>query len=81
MINLVKNAKKFTRKGSINVAASYNAQLESLIVHVADTGVGIKQSELPKLFTRFGKLMRTAELNNEGIGLGLTIVQGIVKQA
>ena len=46
-----------------------------------DTGVGIKKSELPKLFTRFAKLMRTAELNNEGIGLGLTIVRAIVAQA
>ena len=34
---------------------------------------------MPLLFSRFGKLHRTAELNNEGIGLGLTIVKQIVE--
>ena len=35
--------------------------------------------DLPKLFTRFGKLHRTAQMNSEGIGLGLTIVKQIVE--
>ena len=35
---------------------------------------------MQKLFSRFGKLHRTAELNNEGIGLGLTIVKQIVEE-
>ena len=34
-----------------------------------------------KLFTRFGKLQRTAQINSEGLGLGLTIVQQIVELA
>ncbi len=36
---------------------------------------------MAKLFSRFGKLQRTAAINSEGIGLGLTIVQQIVKAA
>ena len=48
-------------------------------MHVEDTGVGISAADLPLLFSRFGKLHRTAELNNEGIGLGLTIVKQIVE--
>lgn len=44
-----------------------------------DTGVGIDPEDLPNLFTRFGKLTRTAEMNNEGIGLGLTIIKQIVE--
>ncbi len=36
---------------------------------------------MAKLFTRFDKLQRTAAINSEGIGLGLTIVQQIVKAA
>ena len=40
---------------------------------VIDNGKGIKQEEKDKLFTMFGKLQRTAEVNQEGIGLGLTI--------
>ena len=46
-----------------------------------DTGVGIAAEDLPKLFTRFGKLHRTAKMNSEGIGLGLTIVRQIVDQS
>ena len=46
-----------------------------------DTGVGISAEDLPKLFNKFGKLQRTAEMNSEGIGLGLTIVQGIVESS
>jgi len=79
LLNLVKNAKKFTPKGKIEILTSYDIQQESLIVHVKDTGAGIAAEDLPKLFTRFGKLQRTAQMNSDGIGLGLTIVQGIIE--
>ena len=49
------------------------------MVHVEDTGAGILAEDFPKLFTRFGKLQRTAEMNHEGIGLGLTIVKQLVE--
>ena len=79
MINLVKNAVKFTpRDGSITIKASYNWRHDCLVIHVKDTGAGIAQQDLPKLFSKFGKLHRTAEMNHEGIGLGLTIVKQIV---
>ena len=45
-----------------------------LKVQVIDTGVGVAAGDIDALFTRFGKLQRTAAMNNEGIGLGLTIV-------
>ena len=48
-------------------------------MHVRDTGAGIAEDDFPQLFTRFGKLHRTAEMNSEGIGLGLTIVKNIVE--
>ena len=51
---------------------------ECLEVKVRDTGAGIAQDDVHKLFTRFGKLHRTAKMNHEGIGLGLTIVNQIV---
>ena len=50
-----------------------------LIVYVIDTGSGIAEEDFTKLFTRFGKLHRTAHQNHEGIGLGLTIVKQIVE--
>ena len=52
-----------------------------IVVHVKDTGKGISREDFPKLFTRFGKLQRTAEINSEGIGLGLTMVKQIVETA
>ena len=79
MINLVKNALKFTKHGgSISIRASYHWQHSCLVIHVQDTGAGIAKEDLPKLFSLFGKLHRTAEMNHEGIGLGLTIVKQIV---
>mmetsp|Transcript_9884 Transcript_9884/g.7026 ORF Transcript_9884/g.7026 Transcript_9884/m.7026 type:complete len:94 (+) Transcript_9884:263-544(+) len=56
----------------------YTASL--LIVHVRDTGKGIKQEDQSKLFKMFGKLQRTAEINHEGVGLGLTISKMLVEK-
>ena len=81
LINLVKNAKKFTNHGKILIRACYDESNQRLIVHVKDTGVGIDPMDMDKLFSRFGKLERTASQNSEGIGLGLTIVQSIVHKA
>ena len=86
LMNLVKNALKFTLKGSVLIRACYmkdqiNQQEGMIVVHVVDTGSGISQEDFPKLFTRFGKLQRTADINSEGIGLGLTMVKQIVETA
>ena len=78
LINLVKNALKFTKKGHIAVELGYDSIDGVLHGSVRDTGRGIAPEDLPKLFSRFGKLARTADVNNEGIGLGLTIVKSIV---
>lgn len=75
MLNLVRNAIKFTTTGSIEIRACYLRHPDKLlVVHVIDTGKGIAGEDFPKLFSRFGKFQRTAGNNNEGIGLGLTIV-------
>ena len=44
-----------------------------------DSGAGIEKEDLEKLFSRFGKLQRTASMNSEGVGLGLTIVKQVVE--
>ena len=81
LINLVKNAIKFTKHGQIEIQASYSDPLRSIIVLVKDSGVGIDAEDFKKLFTRFGKLHRTSKMNSEGIGLGLTIVKNIVEKS
>ena len=83
-MNLIKNALKFTSKGSIKIKAVYNDELiasPELSVEITDTGVGFAAEDIDKLFTRFGKLQRTATINSEGLGLGLTIVKQIVDSA
>ena len=77
LMNLVKNALKFTNNGSIFISTGFRNGM--VTVHVRDTGSGIEKKNLPKLFQKFGKLERTAKLNNNGIGLGLTIVKKIVE--
>ena len=44
-----------------------------LCVHVHDTGVGVDQADLSKMFSMFGKLRRTADANNDGNGMGLMV--------
>ncbi len=73
-------------QGEIEIKAAYvlnqeNISESTLQVDIRDTGVGIAEEDLGKLFTRFGKLQRTAEINSEGLGLGLTIVRQIVESA
>ena len=58
---------------------AYDEREGMLKVHVHDTGKGIRQEDIPKLFSLFGKLRRTAELNHEGIGMGLMICQNLVR--
>ena len=58
--------------------ANYSESTEMLTVHVVDSGKGIKEDEMDHLFKMFGKLLRTADMNNEGIGMGLMICQNLV---
>ena len=79
LINLVKNALKFTKQGSVKIKAVFNTVESLLEVQVKDTGVGIDKTDQAKLFKKFGKLERTADINPNGIGLGLALCESIVK--
>ena len=76
LINLLGNAIKFTPKGG---RANLNVQHrdEELIITVSDTGVGIPEKELPKIFERFYRAEQHRE-EIQGTGLGLSIVHKIV---
>ena len=57
LINLIRNAIKFTKMGSIKISVEYEKSSSSILsVKVEDTGVGIEEKDLQRLFTRFGKL-------------------------
>ena len=79
LINLIKNALKFTRNGKIKIFFAFDAEKSKLVVKVVDTGKGFAKQEGANLFKMFGKLKGTAALNVDGIGLGLMICKQLVE--
>lgn len=76
LTNLVNNAVKFTEKGQITITTS---KLENAIqVSVSDTGCGMKQEDIPKLFQKFGQLEKGGDRKTGGTGLGLAICKDII---
>ena len=82
LLNLLGNALKFTDSGSItfSVEQLWENTRKFYIFSVQDTGIGIKEDDLSKLFVLFGKLKQeNNEVNKTGIGLGLTISNKLAK--
>ena len=78
--NLIHNSIKFTpESGSINVDIKYSDQRKILEVAVVDTGIGIAQEDIPKLFKHFVQIYRKDVVAEKGTGLGLAICKGIVQ--
>lgn len=71
--NLIRNAIKFTESGGITVKLERNKK--SLILTIADTGIGIPKDELPQIFNRFAQVDGTSTRSYDGTGLGLAIVE------
>lgn len=74
MCNLVGNAVKYTERGSINFVVSYTES--ALSIHVSDTGIGIDEDDVPKVFDTFYRCQRGTEINS-GTGVGLSNVKKI----
>jgi len=77
VLNLLSNAFKFTLEGGIAVrlqTADGRAVLE-----IEDTGVGIPEAEMPRLFERFHRVQGTQGRSFEGSGIGLALVHDLVK--
>ncbi|MBR3952651.1 MAG: HAMP domain-containing histidine kinase [Oscillospiraceae bacterium] len=77
--NLIDNAVKFVNEGGC-ISFSYAVKDKNVFVSVKNTGAGIAQQELPRLFDRFYKTDKSRSLDKTGVGLGLYIVQTIVNQ-
>jgi len=77
LLNLLSNAIKFTERGG-SVTVSARAEDTSLILAVADTGVGIGSADLQRIGDPFFQAGKTYQRRHEGTGLGLSIVKALV---
>ncbi len=80
LLNLLGNALKFTeRDGEVWVSVRYDVQAQKLFTSVKDSGIGIHDKDKEKLFTLFGKLADSAQMNPQGCGLGLHICKKLAE--
>jgi signal transduction histidine kinase len=77
VLNLLSNALKFTLEGMVSVRVRHEAR--HAVLEVRDTGSGIPAAELPKIFERFHRVEGARGRTHEGSGIGLALVQGLVK--
>ena len=73
LINLLSNAIKFTEHGEVRLSISYRNQVAE--IKVADTGVGIPEEEMERIFKPFERVRRPGAPSASGTGLGLTITR------
>ncbi len=81
MLNLLNNAVKYTKKGSVTlkVEGIRESNEFSLRIEVKDTGIGIKEQDIGRLFQDFERLDLKENRNVEGTGLGLAITRNLVE--
>ncbi len=81
VMNLVTNAIKFTREGSVNIDVGFD-QIDTarynLILEISDTGIGIPKDRIDKIFESFEQADNSISRNYGGTGLGLTICKNLV---
>ena len=82
LINIANNAAKFTQTGKVTIEADYqrtsNEEIE-MQISVEDTGIGIKEEDLTKLFQSFTQVDSKRNRNIEGTGLGLAITRQLLQ--
>ena len=77
VLNLLSNAFKYTLEGEIEVRLE--AANDKVRLLVRDTGVGIPEDEIPRMFERFHRVPQTQGRTHEGTGIGLALVHELVK--
>lgn len=78
IVNLLDNAIKYTPQGG-QVAITARRTATAVRVEVKDTGIGIMQEHLPRLFERFYRVDKARSRESGGTGLGLSIVKNIIE--
>jgi signal transduction histidine kinase/CheY-like chemotaxis protein len=80
MVNLIGNAIKFTEKGGVILDVKPSGESETYHFSVIDTGIGIPESAITKIFERFSQADESTTRRFGGTGLGTAICKGIVEE-
>ena len=86
LINLLSNAVKFTDQGKVHIQVDIDSKtivkdkdIFMTLIHVQDTGIGIEQEDISKLFRSFTQLDQSNTKIHQGTGLGLSICKRLVE--
>ncbi|MBO4396299.1 MAG: response regulator [Eubacterium sp.] len=82
ILNLLNNAVKYTEKGSVKLGIGFRKKDEESIfleVHISDTGIGMKQEDMDRLFTPFMRIEEKRNRSIEGTGLGMSITKRLLE--
>lgn len=77
--NFVSNALKFTNRGRVVVSASFQPETGLLRIAVADSGVGIADADLERIFEEFTQVAGAHQIGVRGTGLGLPVSRGLAE--
>jgi two-component system phosphate regulon sensor histidine kinase PhoR len=78
LMNLLDNAIKYTESGGL-VTTKCQVKMGSVYIQIEDTGMGISQTVLPRIFEKFQQARGTYLKENKGTGLGLFVVKSLVE--
>ncbi len=81
LLNLLSNSVKYTEKGTVTLSVGYHTENDTAVLSfsVKDTGIGIKEEDIGKLYDEFQRIDVSRNRNIEGTGLGMPIVQTLLK--
>jgi len=78
ILNLLSNALKFTDKAG-NITVSIFDKLDTIVISVKDTGIGIPKDKIDIIFDRFGQVDSSLSRNHEGSGIGLSLTKTLIE--
>ncbi|MEK7462309.1 MAG: HAMP domain-containing sensor histidine kinase [Patescibacteria group bacterium] len=78
--NLVNNSIKYTQKGSISVFIRDDLKTKRIYIDITDTGIGMSQETISKLFSKFSRADNANSVNTSGTGLGLYVALKMAEQ-
>lgn len=80
ILSLVDNAIKYTPRGNVSVLLALSPDKSRIVFSVTDTGIGMSEITMEKIFKKFSRAESANKTYTEGIGLGLYVAKEIIKK-